>query len=180
MTAEEDLAAKKAQYGAVNARREAYAQASRERAAVKRAENNERVNRANEERKAQREAAIVDKRQEQADALKASCEAGKEERRAERIKIEESRHIKELMQDWEAEHCKSIDASKEVTRVVQDSRGEYHTVAGRDRGVDLVCDAKKPEPLAAAKRAHWMIIYRPPQAMWKELNRCESVDEETK
>lgn len=76
--------------------------------------------------------------------------------RAERIaemtkRLESIRHKAEL-QAWEGAHCKWVDNAKAVVRVLQDSRGEYHTVEGNDRGVDRVCDAKPPADMPSDVR----------------------------
>jgi hypothetical protein len=78
----------------------------------------------------------------------ATCESGREERL--RIMAEHMAKVDRIaeLREWEEEHCQIVDRSKPVVRVVKDSRGEYHTVEGRSRGVDRDCDAKPPADIA--------------------------------
>lgn len=62
-----------------------------------------------------------------------------------------ARRQKDDLLGWEYQHCKQVDASVAVRRVVQDARGEYHTVEGRDRAVDRVCDAPLPSAISTQR-----------------------------
>ena len=78
------------------------------------------------------------------DDERAECDASRSERETQlQASLARWQHKADLI-GWEAQHCKNVDASVAVRRVVQDARGEYHTVEGRDRGVDRVCNAPKP------------------------------------
>lgn len=93
-----------------------------------------------------REAALA------AEAERTSCAADREARMRAVKTFNDQMDLKDAAHEWWYDHCKSIDNSVAVTRVVQDSRGEYHWVEGRDRGVDIVCDAKTPPAIAQARK----------------------------
>ena len=79
-------------------------------------------------------------------------------------------HINELRQ-WESDHCKHVDNSVAVIRTVQDSNGEYHTVEGRDRGVDYTCNAALPAEIKG--RSAFSMT---PGAFPEDAKRCKDLD----
>jgi hypothetical protein len=175
-TPEETQAEQRAVYEAANRERDEYSARSRERAAVKRAANNERLEAEDAKRNAGRQAQLDAKIRERDAQMTADCASDRESRLAEVKHHEHSlAHINELIQ-WEIDHCRSIDASKPVTRTVQDSRGVYHTFEGRDRGVDFVCDAKKPAEIEHT-RADNLAVYRVPYKVEKRNDMCRTWDE---
>ncbi len=124
----------------------------------------------------ERESALAQRREQAAKAVDADCSSDRDARMREVQRREDSiAHVNELIQ-WEIDHCKSVDNSKAVVRTVQDSRGVYHMVEGRDRGVDRVCDAKPPAEIAKVP-ADSLPIYRLSAPILDRNDQCRTSDE---
>lgn len=83
-------------------------------------------------------------------------------------------HKNELV-DWENDHCRLEDRSKAVVRVYQDHTGEYHLIEGRDRPVDMICDAKPPEEIKT-QAASSIPLYNMPVDVHFAAATCRDLD----
>lgn len=104
-----------------------------------------------------------------------SCRETRPRREAEMKKrLDSVAHVNKLI-DWEDDHCKTVDNSVPIIRTVQDSRGEYHQVEGRSRGVDFICDAKRPAEIAH-RDPRKLYVYEVPPEVDKEIDYCKESD----
>jgi hypothetical protein len=175
-TAAETQAERKAEYEAANQERERYAADRSARGREADVSRRAALEDQDRQRVQTRQASYEERIKKNAAVEEADCASDRPERMQEVKRRDESlAHVNELIQ-WEIDHCKSVDSSKPVTRFVQDGRGEYHTVAGRDRGVDRVCDAKLPAEIAKGP-AGSLPVYRIPKAVEKRIDHCASWDE---
>lgn len=90
-----------------------------------------------------------------------TCAANRDERMKELAAYLERREHIEQLREWESEHCKTVDKSKPVVRRVKDSRGEYHLIEGRDRGVDRICNTTPPAEIRSTS-ARDLSVGQPP------------------
>lgn len=86
--------------------------------------------------------------------LEKRCAESRDERMKQLASYMARREQRESLIAWEDAHCKFVDKSRPVVRVVQDANGEYHSVEGRDRGVDRVCDEKLPTEIRTTWARH--------------------------